>query len=192
MARKGKADTMPPAPARAFRLYPEAQHWWSLADYGAVLDVVERLKARSVLEFGPGSSTLALIEGGATWIDTCEDDPHYFTVYRERLERRFTGVHVRPYRWRPLPSIIGVDAMRYDLGLIDGPKETERRPAVLVYAIERCARVLVPLEETPELTGRGFMRASVERFAKFFMRPVEWIEGTGPLAGAFALIGPRC
>lgn len=174
-----------------FRLFVADAHWWTTRDYGAVLAVMRRLQPATVLEFGPGSSTLALVEGGAALIESCEDDPHYLEIARARLERRFpTVVRIRPYAWATPLQILGVDRQRFDLALIDGPKETERRAAVVVYAIERCAHVLVPLEETPALAGRGFMRATVERTARYFLRPVEWIENTGPLAGAFALIGP--
>ena len=50
---------------REFRLYPREEHFCSFADYGAILDTVRRLDAKRVLEFGPGHSTLALVEGGA-------------------------------------------------------------------------------------------------------------------------------
>lgn len=170
-------------------LYPAGgAHWWTKADHDVVVSVVRRLGARHVLEFGPGTSTLSLIEGGATLIDACEDDPHWFKVHRERLAVRFPdAIRMRPYRWTALPSIVGCDSTTFDLGLVDGPKETERRPAVIVYAMERCRHVLVPLEEGSGEPPR--IREAVVRFAGLYLRPVEWIEGTGPLAGAFALIG---
>lgn len=193
MARKTKpAAATAPEPARpASSLYPPAgAHWWSAGDHAAVVAVTRRLKARAVLEFGPGTSTLSLIEGGATSIDACEDSQAWASTWRERLQARFPGiVRIRPYRWAPVPSIIGCDETSFDLALVDGPAEKERRAAVIVYAMERCRHVLVPLEE-----GSGeapFVRGVVERFASLYARPVEWIEGTGPLAGAFALIGPR-
>src|SRR4051812_12408033 len=81
-----------------FRLYPEEQHWWSFNDYGVVLEVTERLQAKTVLEFGPGWSTRSLIEGGATTIDACEDNPEWFRVHAERLVPNFPGiVTLHPY-----------------------------------------------------------------------------------------------
>lgn len=172
-------------------LYPSTPaHWWTRQDHDAVVAVVRRLGAKHVLEFGPGTSTLSLIEGGATLIDACEDDEHYFKVHKERLGGQFpTIVRMRPYRWAPLPSVLGCDSTSFDLGLVDGPRQTERRAAVIVYAMERCRHTLVPLEEGSGEHPR--IREVVTRFASLYQRPVEWIEGTGPLAGAFALIGPR-
>lgn len=173
---------------RAFRLYPREEHFCSFADYGAILDTVERVGAKRVLEFGPGHSTLALIEGGATHIDCVEDDPAWFTVWRARLAAKYPGVvHLRPYVWRDPPRILGVDGESYDLGLIDGPQNTELRPIAIKYCLARCRRVLVPLEEME--IGSGHLRPFVERIAAEAGRPLH-IAPTGPLAGAFALIGP--
>lgn len=171
-----------------FRLYPVEQHWCSFNDYGVMLATVQRLGARRILEFGPGWSTLALIEGGADWIDACEDDPHYFAKYVERLEDRFPAkIAMRPYNYRtPLFVPFVDDAPRYDLALVDGPRETERRPVVIEYALARSDAVLVPLEEGDR--EGGFLRDYLA------MRPrdcaVEWIEDAGPLAGAWALLKP--
>lgn len=171
---------------RAFQLFKEPAHWWSFADYGAVLDVVERRQAKRVLEFGPGSSTLALIEGGATHIDTVEDDPDWAQVWEERLQQRFPEiVHVHRYAWMDPIEIPSIDvACRYDLALIDGPKAIERRTAAIAYAIARCAAVLVPTEDIYE----GF-RQTILDLASENRLHVELME-TGPLQGAFALLTP--
>lgn len=167
----------------SFRLYPEEQRWWSFADYGAVLDVMQRLKPKTVLEFGPGSSTLALIEGGAQRIDSCEDSQDWFDVYHERLERRFPAVvKLRRYVWAD-PLKVGRLAARYDMALIDGPHGTARRPAVLEFCLARAAAVLLPTEET----GSRVLRAAIVSIAAKHGRSLEFME-TGPLSGAFALI----
>lgn len=175
---------------REFRLYPEEKHWWSLADYGAVVDVVRRLGARRVLEFGPGSSTLALIEGGAESIDCCEDEPTWLTTYSERLAGVYPDiVTLHAYRWRDPLRILALDGRWYDLGLIDGPFGTQHRPAAIAYALDRCTAVLVPTEEwrdgrcRPELG----LRMAVADLALKHRRKVEIME-TGPLSGAFALL----
>lgn len=175
------------SPAR-FALYPDEQPWWSFQDYQFVLDLAHG--PQRVLEFGPGSSTLALVEAGATWIDTCEDDPEWAALYEQRLGERFPGtVHVRRYEWNETFYVRGVDPFFYDLGLVDGPRDITRRPAVIRYSLERCRRVIVPLEEHDE---RPCLRPVVTALAREAVRPLQIFEGTGPLAGAFAVVGPRC
>ena len=174
-----------------FALYPEEARWWSFNDYQAVLDGLDFTGAKRVLEFGPGSSTLALIEGGATSVDTCEDSPDWAGVYEERLVRRFPDVvRLHRYEWplsTPL-SIEAIDGQRFDLALIDGPLGTERRPEVLRYALDRCTWVLMPTEEHKT---RPVLRGRIEAIAaEVGVRCV--ITETGPLSGAFALLGPTC
>lgn len=172
-----------------FRLYPREMHYWSMQDYAAVLEVMDRLHPRTVLEFGPGSSTLALIEGGAEVIDACEDDPEWAAVYRARLESCYPAVKLHEYHWREKLAIPALDGKRYDLALVDGSAETGRRGAVIDYCLQRCAAVLVPTEEwrgnraRPEL---GLRRVCAE-FALEYGRDIEIME-TGPLSGAFALL----
>lgn len=170
--------------AGPFRLYPVEQHWCSFNDYGVVLSTVQRLGARRILEFGPGWSTLALIEGGADWIDACEDDPHYFARYVRLIEDRFPAkVAMRGYTYR-LPLYVPYVDGRYDLAVIDGPRDTDKRPAVVEYALECADAVLVPLEEGENDGGilRDFIATRPRDCS------VEWIEDAGPLAGAWALL----
>lgn len=167
---------------RSFALYPEEKHWWSFNDYGAVLDVMQELKPTRVLEFGPGSSTLAIIEGGAEAIDTCEDNPEWVDVYRDRLVARFPEVvTLHPYVWARNISIPVVDDRVYDLALIDGPWDPAKRLPALNYALARSAAVLMPVDASKALTNR------LEGLSKRGTHRVE-IRDTGPLAGAFALI----
>lgn len=171
-----------------FRLYPFECRWWSFNDYGAVLDTMRAIgNPQRILEFGPGSSTLALIEGGATHVDTCEDDMNWARVYRERLQSVYPQlVNICDYVWSPYLVVPGIAGKRYDMALIDGPRETALRPVVVEYCIARCTHVLVPLECNE---GSRFMREAVHRLAGD--RSIT-ITDTGPLAGAFALIGPPC
>lgn len=171
---------------RTFKLYPEERHWWSLNDYGAVLDTVTRRKAKRILEFGPGSSTLALIEGGATHIDTCEDKPDWAQVYEERLVAFYPGiVNLHRYTWSDPLHIPATDDQQYDLALIDGPLGTDQRGPVVRYAMERCAAVLVPTEDK-----NPAFRQEVHAIAV----AADWninIRETGPLSGGFALLTPK-
>lgn len=181
---------------RKFRLYPEERHWWSFNDYGHVLDVVTQRKAKRVLEFGPGGSTLALIEGGATHIDTCEDDPKWEQTYRVRLERVYpTIVHLRRYVMNGPLSVPHVDQQRYDLALVDGPR-TYLRPVVIDYCLQRCDAVLAPTEDWLGEDGKGDRRrpphdrlieTACKALAEKHGKTLTVTETSG-LSGAFALI----
>lgn len=160
-------------------LYPrEPAHFWSAEDHAAVVKVVQRLQPRRVLEFGPGTSTLALLEGGAWRIDACEDDPHWLKTWQHRL--RYKQVVFHSYLWAECISIPALDAERFDLALIDGPYEVEKRTSVIEYCMRHCAAVLVPLE-----TSHGTL---LERFVHSLECKAVNVMKTGPLAGAFALV----
>lgn len=187
----GPAWTPAPPP---FKLLSEDARWWSLNDYGAVVGAMRKTGAKRVLEFGPGSSTLALAEGGAETIDTCEDQADWAEVWEERLAKRFpepgfpTRIRLHRFAWPEgaALSIPAVEGQRFDLTLIDGPRDTERRPEVVRFALARSAWVLVPCEQHQT---RAWLRPIIEEIATEAGRPVEFRE-TGPDAGGFALIGP--
>lgn len=120
---------------RSFRLFPVERRWWSFADYDALLSIVERVQPKRVLEFGPGSSTLALVEGGAQVI-TCEDDPTWITAFRKDLAPHAVTMLLYVHR-EPL-TMAAVDGQRFDLGFIDGPRNTDTRGVEIRYAAERC------------------------------------------------------
>jgi hypothetical protein len=175
-----------------FALYPEERHWWSFNDYGFVLDVVTRLQAKTILEFGPGSSTLALIEGGATRIDTFEDSDEWYDVYRQRLEALFPdAVHLHRYTWTD-PLTIARESLidrPYDLAVIDGPHGTLNRPTVIRWCIDHAKAILAPTEEMAY--GTGALRPHFEAIVAASGWTLEYFE-TGPLSGAFALLRPPC
>jgi hypothetical protein len=172
---------------RRFQLYPAVQRWWSFTDYATVLDVVQGRHATTILEFGPGSSTLALIEGGATQIDCCEDEATWFDVYTKRLVYRYPEVvTLHAYTWQDPLSIPALNGKRYDLALVDGPRLTPRRPACIAYALERATAVLVPTEDDGA-PDRSFLRPILEQLAAEYGRALSIFE-TGPLAGGFALL----
>lgn len=176
---------------RKSKLYTEEQHWWSFADYDYVLEATEKISPQRVIEFGPGSSTLALLEGGAVHIDALEDDAHWESIYIDRLQKRFPErIAIRSYVWSDPLHIEKLVGIHYDLALIDGPKQTPRRPVVLEYCLQHCDWIIVPLECT--VAGRNsLMRDAVNQLAvERYGRHVAVTE-TGPLAGAFALIAPK-
>ncbi len=133
-------------------------------------------------------SPLALIEGGATTIDSCEDDPKWLEVHRSRMGRKFAGLlELHAYTWADPLTIPTINPRRYDLGLIDGPHDTPRRPAVLEYCLHRCRAVLIPTEDYKVASPP--LRPHIDRLAGVFDASVEIVE-TGPLSGAFALLIP--
>lgn len=165
-----------------FALYPEERHWWSFNDYGAVLETMRELTPARVLEFGPGSSTLALIEGGATHIDTCEDAADWAEVYEERLVRRYPDiVQLHRYLWSDPITIPALDGQRYDLALVDGPRGVDRRAAAVRYALDRSQAVLVPTEDQISRFRNALHAMAHERGLALVIRE------TGPLSGGFAL-----
>ncbi len=130
-----------------FRLFPEEHRWWSFADYAQLLAIVERFRPRRVLEFGPGGSTLALVEGGAEIVETFEDDVAWLKVQDKRLHPHRAAVILRLYSHSEPLSIYEADGQRYDLAFVDGPRETERRRVEIAYAAER-SRVVVTHDAT--------------------------------------------
>lgn len=169
---------------RRFKLFPQEAHWWSANDYGHVVDTTQAIGAKTVLEFGPGSSTLSLIEGGALSIDACEDNEHWAKVHEERIAKRFPSiVRIVPYVWNDPLTIKAIEGRSYDMALIDGPHGTPARPAVLRYCLTRCKSVLMCCED---YYGRGLReeaRVIAMRYGRSFT-----VTETGPLAGSFALI----
>lgn len=173
--------------ATAFALYREIHPWCTEADYRTILDTVRGRQAKRVLEFGPGNSTLALIEGGAQQIDTCEASLEWMTVWRNRLEKRFAQVALYHYEilGDRLTVPVELAGKTYDLGFVDGPTRIHERPAVIRYALDRCSAVLVPTED---FETTPFLRTVVQELADARQRPVAFME-TGPAAGGYALIG---
>lgn len=171
---------------RKFALYPEERHWWSFNDYGAVLDAMRRFQPKRVVEFGPGSSTLALIEGGAQEIVTFEEDPSWADVYRERLVKKYTPI-VDLQMYDPKPPLKLPKMARFDFALVDGPKGSTSRPPIIAWCLRNADVVMVPTE-THHSKG---IRDEIAKAAKKAGRTkVEWIE-TGPLSGGFAIILPE-
>lgn len=168
---------------RTFRLYPHEQHWWSFADYEGLLAITERIKPRRVLEFGPGSSTLALIEGGAEIVYSCEDDRKWLDTYCGRFVKHPVALY--DYVWSDPLVVPGLkDYPKFDMSFIDGPRDTRKRVAVLEYCIAHSAVVVCPAEGP---MPNSFMANAAERITKERGLNLEWVT-TGPLTYAMGII----
>ena len=106
-----------------FKLYTQERSIFGFADYGALLTEVRRVGARSALEFGPGASTLALIEGGCESILSFEHDARWLASAREQLA---AFPHVRVERYENLPELRPLGA-EFDLAFVDSPNGEEKR-----------------------------------------------------------------
>lgn len=168
---------------RTFKLYPEEQHWWSFADYEGLLSIVERFKPRRVLEFGPGSSTLAIVEGGAEIVYSCEDDREWLDTYAGRFVRYPIALY--QYTWSENISVPGLDdAPMFDLAFIDGPRVTTNRLSVLRYCIAHSRVVVCPAEQPRETS---YLAKHIPGIALQCGMDVEW-ETTGPFTYAMAIL----
>lgn len=126
--------------ARRFALYPQETHWWSFADHENLTQAIERFTPQRVVEFGPGASTLALLEAGVQTIDTYEDDPKWLSLHKGRIPARFARVVTfHAYRRDSVPP---PPEWPYDLAFVDGPHPTERRLPVIEWARDHSRVVL--------------------------------------------------
>lgn len=131
-----------------FNLYKKQTPTFPFEDYGALMEEVKSLGAKSCIEFGPGTSTLALIESGLERIVTCEHD----NKWREAAETKFKQypqVEVTSYRNDPTATcnVTG----QFDMAFVDSPKGYH--PARIIHpGQEDCSRLntcLLALEHAP-------------------------------------------
>lgn len=96
---------------------------------------------RMALEFGPGNSTAALLDGGVFMIDAFEENPVRASVVRNR----FHGI-VQVYDYNPTEYPIANELNKaYDLAVIDGPSGSSISPPRInaaMFAFERCEKML--------------------------------------------------
>lgn len=121
-----------------FRLYKEEHRIFGFDDYGALL--AECIGAKSILEFGPGISTLALIESGAERVVTCEYQDRWFVQAVERLKGH-EHVSVHRYLNDPVVLVDGLPLRQFDLAFVDSPLGQPSRGAVKLRGEEDCNRL---------------------------------------------------
>lgn len=102
-----------------FKLYTEESATFRFSDYALLMQQVKDLEAKSCLEFGPGLSTLALIEAGIEKIVTLEHDPEWFDANVERF-KDFPQVEVRRYQDEPV--VLADVEEDFDMAFVDSPK----------------------------------------------------------------------
>lgn len=111
-----------------FQFYNEERRIFEFVDYGALLDECRRVKPSRVLEFGPGASTLALVEAGVPEIHTCEHQDRWFGAAAEMLAPH-PAVKLHRYINEAKVSVPTLPAGMFDLAFVDGPVGLEARSA---------------------------------------------------------------
>lgn len=153
---------------RTFRLFPVERRWWSFADHEALISIVERFRPVRVLEFGPGGSTLALVEGGATEIVTCEDDPKWLQHFRGDLVRH--PVRMLAYTHSDPLTIPSLNGQRFDFAFVDGPRNTDTRGIEIAYAAER-SRVVAAHDAHTEPVRTALESLGAVEYVEFARTP---------------------
>ena len=130
------------------------------SDKESIREEVERIGAKTCLEFGPGESTQALIEIGLEKIVTCEYVPKWLAVARKRFAKH---KHVYCLSFTDtFPVVVEGDCNeRFDIAFVDAPKgfnpvrtihpeapDCSRLNTVL-FALERCDVVFLHDAQRP-------------------------------------------
>ncbi len=103
----------------SFDLYKTETATLRFKDYGLIIKEAHRVNAKSALEFGPGHSTLALIESGLECIVTCEHDEGWREKAMAKF-REFPQVRVTTYLNEPV-AVAEIDR-NFDIAFVDSPK----------------------------------------------------------------------
>jgi len=112
-----------------FKLYTEERPTFRFQDYGTLISRVQGDGAKTALEFGPGISTLALIEAGLERVVTLEYDPEWFDKAKERF-REYPQVEVRRFWDEPEARAELEPDERFDVAFVDSPKGYKNIPGV--------------------------------------------------------------
>lgn len=146
-----------------FRLYAEERRVFTFDDYGALL--AEARGARSVLEFGPGASTLALVEAGCERIATCEYQDRWLAATVEMLAPH-PQVVVHRYVNAAEVEVEGLPPGEFDLAFVDSPLGIEARRYVGFPGQEGCSRLntlLFALSRAPVVLFHDARREGEQR-----------------------------
>jgi hypothetical protein len=138
-----------------FELYKEEQGSFSFNDYALLMELATGAKA--VLEFGPGISTLALIEVGVPKIVSLECGPEWMEVQKEKF-KDYPQVTIAAFS-NTVPVYADEMAFHgeFDFAFVDSPCGFDtpvggRAPRVRHPGMEDCSRLntcLFALDITP-------------------------------------------
>lgn len=164
-----------------FKLYSQEHRIFEFVDYAVLMDECRRVKARSVLEFGPGSSTMAFIEAGCDRVVTCEYQDRWLNAAVEKL-KSYPQVSVHRFVNKLDVEVHGVSRNDFDLAFVDSPLGAEARSYVALDGQEGCSRLntlLYAIDRAPVVLFHDAKREgeqlSLQRVAEMGHR-VEMIE----------------
>jgi hypothetical protein len=115
---------------------------------------VERVGAKSVLEFGPGDSTQTFLDIGVEKIVTCENIDKWLGVAKDRFKKD-KRVTVLKFEDEFPVTVDGLGDEMFDIGFVDAPKGFNpvrkvhpgfadcSRLNTLAFALDRCKVVLL-------------------------------------------------
>jgi hypothetical protein len=124
-----------------FELFRVEQGVFTFDDYGSLMRAVSG--AKRVFEFGPGASTLAMIEAGVEKIVSAECSLEWRAKAEDRLREFVTSGRVKIIGFTntcPVEfdaPILGV----FDVAFVDSPVGIEARSAVRHKGQENCSRL---------------------------------------------------
>lgn len=108
-----------------FKLYPQDSPTFRFREYGALLSAATG--AKSALEFGPGYSTLALIEAGVGKIITLEHNDEWREKKREEF-KQYPQVRVAKYADEFPVTADEVAFQQFDFAFVDSPQGFNELP----------------------------------------------------------------
>jgi hypothetical protein len=137
-----------------FKLYTEEKLTFPFNDYALLMQQVNDLGAKSCLEFGPGITTLALIEAGVEKIVTLEHDLEWLG---EKIEQFKDYPQVSVGRYHDEPIVLADVEEDFDMAFVDSPQGFThampgRKPRVAHPGFKDCSRLntcLFALDRAP-------------------------------------------
>lgn len=124
-----------------FELFREERAVFTFDDYAAVMGAVRGVKR--VMEFGPGASTLAMIEAGVEHIVSAECSSLWEAKARVSLQEYIDAGRVEIIRFTNTVPVTFSQEVEgpFDLVFVDSPVGIEARSAVRHKGQENCSRL---------------------------------------------------